>query len=210
MPAELVISHLFQDLIDQNAIDQDQLAHAPKSTHLMVTAVFHANQDMYQTTKELNATQLQPVMDQDRSRVPSKIAIDATNAQITWFQAQIEEDVKDQSQCADVTKDTQMMVMIALIAETDKLLTQITTRDVSHNNVTQETQSSQPEKIALDATNAHLVGNQTHRDQNASELSQNVDALRFMTQQDTTAFHAQHMKLPPIKIPDVSQDNAQD
>jgi len=52
MHAELVKSHSFQDQIDQNATDQDQLALVPNNTHLMVTVAFHASQDMYLITKE--------------------------------------------------------------------------------------------------------------------------------------------------------------
>lgn len=43
--AELVLSHKFQDRIDQSAIDQDQLAHVPRNTLLMVTAASHAHKD---------------------------------------------------------------------------------------------------------------------------------------------------------------------
>lgn len=94
--------------------------------------------------------------------------------------------------------------------QTDRLLTQITTRDVSQDNATRETKSSPPETTAIDVTNAHLDTSQTHKELNVLESSQNAAALKSMIKVDTSAFHAHHGKLLPTTTKDVSQDNAQD
>jgi hypothetical protein len=208
--AEPVLSQKFQTLIDLYATDQDQLAHALRNTLLMDTAAFHAPMVKLLMMLETNATKLLNAMDQERFLEPDKTATDATLAQQTLFQTIPELPVLDQSQSAHVLKDTLLMDMTALNAQIDKLLTQTTTRDASHNNAMLETKSSQPENTATDAILAQQDINQTHKEPSASESSQSAAALRSMTQVDTSVFHAHHGKLPPTETKDVSQDNAQD
>jgi hypothetical protein len=210
MHAELALLHTSQDQTDQSATDQDQLAHALRNTLLMDTAAFHAPMVKLLMMLETNATKLLNAMDQERFLEPDKTATDATLAQQTLFQTIPELPVLDQSQSAHVLKDTLLMDMTALNAQIDKLLTQTTTRDASHNNAMLETKSSQPENTATDAILAQQDINQTHKEPSASESSQSAAALRSMTQVDTSVFHAHHGKLPPTETKDVSQDNAQD
>jgi hypothetical protein len=208
--AEPVLSHKSQDKTDQSATDQDQPAHALRDTLLMDTAAFHAPTVKLLMKVELLATKLHNASEPERSLELDKTATDATLAHPTLFQTTPELPVLDQSQSAHALKDTLLMDMTALNAQIDKSSIQTTTRDVSHNNVTLETKSSQPENTATDAIPAQLDINQTHRELSASESSQSAVALRSMTQVDTSVFHAHHSKLPPTETKDVSQDNAQD
>jgi hypothetical protein len=132
--AEPVNFHLDQDRTDQSATDQDQLAHVPRNTLLMVTAAFHALMDKSLMMLDLDATQLQPALEQEKFLEPDKTATDATLAHQTLFQTTKELLVLDQSQSAHALKDTLLMDMNAKNAQSDKLLIQTTTRDVSHNN----------------------------------------------------------------------------
>lgn len=118
--------------------------------------------------------------------------------------------VLDQSQSVHALKDTQLMDMSALNAQTDKLLIQTTTRDASHKHVINKTASLEPEKTATTVTFAHKDTDQTPREPSAIESSQDAHVLRSMTHPDMSVFHAQHTKLPPTETKDVSQDNAQD
>jgi hypothetical protein len=120
--AEHVLFHKSRDRIDQSAIDQDQLAHVPKSTHLMVTAAFHANKVKFQTKTELAATQLQHASVPEKSLEPDRTATDATLAHQTLFQTIPELPVLDQSQSAHALRDTQLMDMNASNVQTDKSL----------------------------------------------------------------------------------------
>jgi len=208
--AEPVLFHKSQDKTDQSATDQDQLAHALKDTPPMDTAAFHAPTVKLLMTQDLNATKHHNASVTEKSLEPDKTATDATLAQPTLSQMIPELPVLDQSQFAHAPKDTLLMDMTALNAQTDKSSIQTTTRDVSHNNVTLETKSSLPENTATDAIPAQLDINQTHKELSASESSQSAVALRSMTQVDTSVFHAHHSRLPPTETKDVSQDNAQD
>jgi hypothetical protein len=158
---------------------------------------------------DLHATQLINALDQDKFSEQDKTATDAIHAQQILSQMRTELDVLDQSQSAHVPRDTPLMDMNALNVQTDKLLIQIKTRDVSHNNA-KDNRSSDKEITASSARHAHKGINQTHKELSASESSQSAAALRFMTQVATSVSHAHHGKLPQTETKDVSQDNAQD
>lgn len=125
-------------------------------------------------------------------------------AQITLSQLLIELGVR---LFAHATKDNPPMVNHALTVEPDNSLIQTTSKDVLLRLVTSRLKSSEP--TLVDVRLAHMVTSQTPEVMTARELSQNVVALRSMTQLVTTAYHAQHSKLPPTTTVDVSQDNAQ-
>jgi hypothetical protein len=176
----------------------------------MDIAASHAPMDKYLMKLDKHATQLHNALDQEKSSEPDKTATDATNAHQTLFQMILELNVSDQFQFAHAPKDTHLMDMSALSAQIDKSLIQITTRDASHKSATKETISSQPENTATDVTSAQMDMSQTHKELSASESSQLAVALRFMTQVDTSVFHAHHGKLLLITTKDVFQDNAQE
>jgi hypothetical protein len=75
----------------------------------------------------------------EKSSVLDRTAIDATLAHQTSFQTTPELPVLDQSQSAHAHRDTLLMDMSAKNAQSDKLSTQATTRDVFHNNAMTET-----------------------------------------------------------------------
>jgi len=208
--AEHALFHSSQDKIDLNAIDQDQIADVPNNTQLMDTAVSHAQQDKFLMISDKPVTQPKNAMDLEKFLVPLKTAIDADNAHLTLFQTLTEEHVLDKDQLVDVLKDTQLTDTIASNAQLDKLLIQITTRDVFHNNATRETKSSLPKNSAGNVKLAHKDINQTQPELSASESSQLAVVPKFMTKVDMSASHAHHIKLPPTVTKDVSQDNAQD
>jgi hypothetical protein len=208
--AEHALPHKSQELTDQSATDQDQLAHALRDTQLMDTAASHAPTDKFLMKLDKHATQHHNASDQEKFLEPDKTATDATNAHQTLFQMIPELNVSDQSQFAHAPRDTHQTDMSALNAPTDKLLIQTTTRDASHKSVTKETTSSQPENTATDVTSAHKDTSQTHKELSASESSQSAHVPKSTTQVDTSVFHAHHGKLLPIITKDVSQDNAQE
>jgi hypothetical protein len=137
--AEPVLFHKSQEMTDQSAIDQDHNADVLKNTPLMVTAASNALTDKYQMMPDYNATQPHNAMAQERSLELDKTATDAMLAHQTLFQMIPEPLVLDQSQSAHATRNTLLMDMNAKHAQSDKLLIQTTTRDVSHNNVMTET-----------------------------------------------------------------------
>lgn len=99
------------------------------------------------------------------------------------------------------------MVKNVLTADLDNLLIQTTNKDVLLRLATSRPKSSEP--TLVDVRPAHMATNQMPEVMTVKESSQNAAALRSMTQQDITAFHAQPSKLPPTTTVDVSQDNAQ-
>jgi len=209
MLAEPALLHTFQDQTDQNASDQDQLAHVPRNTQLMDTAASHAQLDKFQTKIDNNASKLQSALVIEKFSVPDQIAIDAKTAHKILSQMIEEEDVSDQFQFAHVLKNTQPMDTAAKNAQQDLLLIQTTTRDASQESAVEETKSSLQKTTAGDVMFAQVVTNQTHPELNVLESSQNVAALRSMIAVAMSACHAQHTKLLPTVTKDASQDNAQ-
>lgn len=116
----------------------------------------------------------------------------------------------DQSQSANAMRNTQQMDMNAKHAQLDKLLIQITTRDVSHNNAMTETWSSVTEITATNVKCANQDGNQIQLEPSALELSQSAAVPKSMIKAVMSVSHVDHMRLPPTETKDVSQDNAQD
>jgi len=108
---------------------------------------------------------------------------------------------------ADVMKDTQLTDTHASHVVIDKELIQMTPRNVSQKHVVLAL-SSWIEAPASNAKPAQLDGNQTNLNLNVLEKSQLAVALKSMTLLDTTVYHAQHTKLLPLEIPDVSQKHA--
>lgn len=162
-----------------------------------------------------NATKHQSVSVQEKFLELFQTATNAEFAQIdhnNLYQMPAEEDVLDQSQSVDVPKDTPMTVMSAFLAQTEVSETQVnqTARDASDNNATKETRSSHQETTASDVMSAQMAMIQTPQEQNASEESQNAAALKFMTPQDTSVFHADNGKLLPTTTRSASTDNALD
>lgn len=208
--AEPVLFHKFQEMIDQSAIDQDHNVDVLKNTLLMVTAASNALMDKYLMMLDYNATQLHNAMALEKSLVLEETATDAHNAKETLFQMTSELLVLDQFQSANAMRNTLLMDMNAKPAQSDKLLIQTTTRDVSHNNAMTEIWSSETETTATNVRCANQDGNQIQQELSASESSQSAAALRSMMLVVTFAFHAHHMRLLPTETKDVSQDNAQD
>ena len=83
----------FQSQIEQDAIDQEKSAHAPKSMHQMDTHVNNAHQVKSQINSETNATKLQSAMVTERFSELFQTATNAEYAQITLSQMPAEEDV---------------------------------------------------------------------------------------------------------------------
>lgn len=210
MHAEPVLLHSSHNLTDLDASDQDQSVDVLKSMTAPVMSAFNAQLVKYLMTPDLNATQLQLAMDQDRSLVTLQTATDARLAHQTSCQMPTEEHVLDQFQSAHALKDTLPTVMSANNAQIDRLLTQLTTRDASQDNAIPRTRSLPTEINATDASNAHQVINQAQTDLSAIESSQSAAALSNMTLLDMSACHAHHTKLLPTTTRDAFQDNAQD
>jgi len=120
MHAELALFHSSQDQTDQNATDQDQLAHALKDTQLMDTNAFSALTDKSLMTPDKHATQPHNALDQDKFSEQDKTATDVIPAHPTLSQMRPELDVSDQSQSAHAPRDTPLMDMNALNAQIDK------------------------------------------------------------------------------------------
>lgn len=165
--AELALFHKSQELIDQSAIDQDQLAVVLRDTLLMDTAASNAPTDKYLMKLDKLATQPHNASDQEKSLEPEQTATDAANAHQTLYQMILELNVSDQSQFAHAPKDTHLMDMNALNAQIDKLLIQTITRDASHKFATKETTSSPPENTATDVMSAQKGMSQTHKELSA-------------------------------------------
>lgn len=210
MLVDHALFHSFQELTDQNATDQDQLASALSNTHQTDTAASHAEKEKSQMNPETNATQLQSATEWTKFLELDQPATDADLAQQASSQMTEEEPVLDQSQSAHAHKSTLQMVMSAKNVQIDKLLIQTITRDVFHNNVTREVKSSLPETTAIDVISAHKDMSQIHRELSALESSQNAAALKSMIQVDMSACHAHHTKLQLMETKDASQDSAQD
>jgi len=178
----------------------------------MDTHACNAHQVKSQINLETNASKLQSAMVIEKFSVLYQTATNAEFAQITLFQMPPEEDVLDQSQLADVPKDTQLMDMNVSTAQTDQSEThpKTTARDASHNNAPRETRSSHQETTASDVMSAHKDMSQMPEEMTALESSQNVAALNSMTNLVMYASHAQLTMLLPTITKCVYQDNAQD
>jgi len=181
----------------------------------MDTLVCNAQPVKSQMDLDNNATKLQSVSVQEKFLELFQTATNAEFAQIdhnNLYQMPAEEDVLDQFQSVDVPKDTLLTVMNAFLAQKEVLETQVsqTARDASDNNATKETRSSHQETTASDVMFAQMAMNQTQQRLNASESSQNAAALKFMTQLDTSVFHADNGKLLPTTTRSASIDNALD
>jgi hypothetical protein len=208
--AEPASFHKSQEMTDQSATDQDQLADVAKNTQLMDIAAFHAQLAKSLMSSDNHATKLQNAMDQDKFLVIFPNATNVRPAHQTLFQMIEEEHVSDQSQFAHVLKSTLLMDTPAWNAQLDKSLIQATTRDASQESATKEVKSSQAPTTAGNVRLAHKDTSQTHPEVSALELDQLAAALRSMTQVDMSVSHAHHIKLLPTVTKDVSQDNAQD
>jgi len=215
MHAQLVTqSDKFQT--DQELVviqDHDQHAVASNTTIELDINASNAQLDRFQTTKELNATHNHHVLDQIRSEELHRIATDvklAHNNHTHLCQMVQETDVLELSQFAAAHRNTHQEDMIALTAQTDTLLIQITERDASQETVTQVTKSLEQDKTASDVAHAQLDTDQTHQELLVREFQKFATVLRSETPLVSGAYNAQHTKLPPTITEDACQDSAQE
>jgi hypothetical protein len=114
--------------------DQDQRAIASRDIQLMDSAALTAKPAMLSTqTTTDNVIQLQPALETTNTEelVMQLPAMHAKHANQTSRSTNKEPDASDQSQSATVSKNIEMITMLALTVVLEKLLTQITTNNVS-------------------------------------------------------------------------------
>jgi hypothetical protein len=157
MPVEPANFHKSQLLTEEDAIDQDQLAHVLNSTLKMDTNAFHANKDILLMLETETALEHQLALETTNISVMPITAMPVELVNSHKFQLKIEEDAIDQDQLAHALKSTHQMDMLAFHAKQDLLLITRTKTALELHNALVKTKFLEPTKTAIDVLLANLL-----------------------------------------------------
>jgi len=197
MHAELANFHSSQLKTEMDVIDQDQLAIASRDIALMVTLANNAQTTLL-LIQETTRTVFQPHNALETINttelVMLKTATPVEPANFHSSQHRTELDVTDQDQFATASKDTALMDINANNAQTDLLLTQLTTETVSqlqHAKLTTNTLDSVMLKTATPVEPANFHSSQHRTEPDVTDQDQLATVSRDTPTMDTLANNAQ-------------------